>query len=249
MKIDYEAHYDDSYWQGRKTYKDGQGKEKIYHGPSLAWEGFQFIADTLTPLLPKGSLLDIGCSGGDLANRLRLNGFDSYGVDISTYALKNCVDGMRDRVALCDITACPEVINSWHHTEDGWPVFPAQFDNLIATDLLVHIYEEDLNSTFDWMLSKTKKSMFFCVATASWDKEEFVARKGQPIPPEFEGTAVAGHLNVRQFYKYWCKFFIAKNLTIRWDLMYRFQARREQIEPWKNTPGWNMATTVFLDKK
>lgn len=248
MKIDYEEHYNDAYWQGRKTYKDGQGKEKIYHGPSLAWEGFQFIADTLTPLLPKGSLLDIGCSGGDLANRLRLNGFDSYGVDISQYALKNCVEGMRDRVALCDITTCPEVINSWHHTEDGWPVFPAQFDILMATDLLEHIYLEDLDKTFDWMLSKTKKWMFFCVATAAFDKEVFIAKKGEPIPPEFEGTAVAGHVDVNTF-EWWARYFQrSKGLIIDWARMYHFQRRREQIPSWRDTMGWNMNTTFVLQK-
>lgn len=243
MKIDYEEHYNDAYWQGRKTYKDGQGREKIYHGPSLTWEGFSFIADTLAPLLPKGTLLDIGCSGGDLCKYLQGHNFDTYGVDISKYALNNVVPSMRDNVALVDITTTPKEITGYHSGK----VFPEQFDTLISTDLLEHIYKEDLDQTFDWMLSKTKKFLFFCVATAAFDKESFVAVKGEPIPPEFEGTAVAGHVHVKPF-NFWAKYFTSKKLTIEWSRMYRFQMRREQIPPWRDTMGWNCSTTFFLSK-
>ncbi len=245
MEIKYDDWYSADYWTGKKTYKDSNGVEKLYHGPSLTWEGFQYIADALSALLPKGSLLDIGCSGGDLANRMRLNGFDAYGVDISEHALKNCVPGMKGRVGYADITGCPEALVPWH--TDGGVSFPDKFDVLMATDLLEHLYEEDLDKTFDWMLSKTNKWMFFCVATAAFDKEVFVHKKGTPIPPEFEGTAVAGHVNVQTF-NWWAKYFITKGLRIDWQRMYRFQQRREQIEPWRGTMGWNCSTTFFVEK-
>lgn len=255
MKYEYDSHYDVSYWNGQKVYHTPDGREHIYHGPSLTWEGFGFIADTLAPLLPKGSLLDIGCSGGDLANRMRNHGFDAYGVDISEYAVKNCVPDMRGRVGLGDITTCPEELSSYHsvspqESKDGsrsWRVFPDKFDILMATDLLEHIYLEDLDRTFDWMLSKTNKWMFFCVATAAFDKEVFCHTRGEEIPLRFEATAIAGHVNVQTF-NWWAKYFVNKGLRIDWQRGYRFQMRREQIGPWRDTMGWNMATTFFLEK-
>lgn len=268
MEIDYKKHYDDAYFTGKKTYKDAQGNVHAYHGPALTWEGFHVVGSALASLLPKGTLLDIGCSGGDLARYLMKYGFDSYGIEISEYAVKNCVPEMRGKIALNDISECPETLLSYHtekfpsgnfglyvNTKSAfssenpeWAFrFPDQFDTLIATDLLEHIYAEDLNKTFNWMLSKTRKWMFFCVATVIPPTKEFVAKKGEPIPLEYEATAVSGHVNVRTF-TWWAKYFKAKGLKIRWDLMYLFQARREQDEGWRNTGGWNMQTTFFLEK-
>lgn|SRR3990167_5241271 len=233
MKIAYESHYDAAYWEGRKTYLAG-GVPNVYHGPSLAWEGFQYIADALAPLIPGRSLLDIGCGGGDLASRFLPHGFDAYGVDISEFAVSNCVPAMRGRVAVADITQ--------------QPVIPHTYDAVLATDLLEHIYEEDLDRTFDWIVAHSNRWLFFCVATAgSPDKGEFVLRKGAEVPPEWEATAVSGHVNVR-YWSYWIHLYRRKKLNIRWDLMYRMQVAREQCEPWRNTMGWNLMTTHILEK-
>jgi len=257
MNIDYDTHYGDDYWTGRKTYRTADGRTHVYHGPSLVWDGFNAIADTLAGLLPAGTLLDIGCGSGDLARRMLKRGFDAYGVDISDYAVRNAVPEMRGRLTLADITTCPKtleppVLRSETPEKNR---FPDQFDVLMATDLLEHIYEEDLNKTFDWMMSKTKTWMFFCVATAippaspafELNKIEFVHKKGEPIPLEWEGTAVSGHVNVRVF-GYWAKFFQEKGLKIDWQRMYLFQAKREMNKAWRDTGGWNMQTTFVLKK-
>ena len=173
MLIDYNTHYDASYWQHKQTYRTPDGKEHVYFGPSLVWEGFATIADALAKVLPKGSLLDVGCGGGDLTRRLQERGFDTRGVDISAYAIENCAPDMRDRLMLADISTCPHV--------------NGPYDVVMATDLLEHLYAEDLDGTF--------------------------------------------------------------GLTIRWDIMYCFQLEREKHEGWKNTGGWNMPTTWFLEKK
>lgn len=251
MIISYASHYNDEYFTGKKTYKDSNGKEQLYHGPSLTWGGFQLVAEALSKVCPGKSLLDIGCSGGDLAQRMaKLGGYDSYGVEISNFAVDNCVPEMRGRIALADITECPALV-----PYTGTKEFLATYDLVMATDLLEHIYEEDLDKTFDWMVSKSNRFLFFCVATAQApgspfyipNKMTFKAVKGQPIPPEWEPTAVSGHVNVRPF-SYWIKFFLKKNLRIRWDLMYWFQLAREMDDGWKTTGGWNMQTTVILEK-
>jgi SAM-dependent methyltransferase len=245
VRIDYADHYDSRYWQHQKQYHDGSGELKTYYGPSLDWEGWEMISATLAKILPAGSLLDIGCGGGGLTARLLRRGFDAYGVDISEHAVDNCVQDVRSRVALTDISAAPKQLAARH----GGKVFPATFSNVIATDLLEHLYEEDLSSTFDWMVGKARKSLFFCVATAfPDDTHEFVLKKGAEVPKEFETTAIAGHVNVRGW-RYWERFFQSKNLTIRWDLMYLFQMQREINPSWRDTMGWNLQSTWFLDKR
>lgn len=248
MEIKYENHYNQDYWTGRKQYRDPAGNVQTYHGPSLDWEGFDFIADALAAVLPprpqnQSTLLDIGCGGGALAKRMMQRGYDSYGVDISEYAINHCVDGMQGRLKLADITHNPSLTP-----------LPTQYDLVMATDLVEHIYESDWTETFSWILSITKRWMFFCVATTVHphgvfvESESFVAKKGETIPARWEQTAISGHVNVRPFI-FWARRFAGYTaLKIRWDLMYLFQAQREFIEPWKNTGGWNMQTTFFLER-
>lgn len=232
MEIEYKDWYDKSYWTRQKRYLGADGKEKIYSGPSLTWEGFDAIADTLSKILPKGKLLDVGCGAGDLTHRLLRRGFDAYGVDISKYAVENCHPEMRGRLSLADISKKPDV---------GGP-----FDSVIATDLLEHLYAEDLDETFQWMLDNTKRWMFFCVAVT--DGENFVHKKGAPVPLRWQETAVSGHVNVKNW-QYWVKYFQTKGLKVRWDLGYIFQLEREKHEGWRNTGGWSLQTTWVLEKK
>lgn len=233
MEIDYKTHYDDAYFQCRKPYRDANGETKTYTGPSLTWDGFDLVADALAMVLPKGTLLDIGCSAGDLAARLRRRGFDPYGVDVSKYAIEHTVPDMKGRTKLADISTAPSL-----------EPFPDKYDVVLATDLLEHLYEEDLADTFKWMSGRSSKWMFFCVAT---DANGFSIGKGEKVPLHLESMAVAGHVNVRPW-QYWARFFRAQGLIIRWDLMYIFQLQRELNTPWKNTPGWNMSTTFVLEK-
>ena len=252
MKIDYKDHYNDDYFTGGKKYRTPDGKEHAYHGPALTWGGFSFVADGLAKLLPhsegKNTLLDIGCSGGDLCRRLKDHGFDPWGVDISEFAIRNAVPEMRNRVAVVDISETPERIFTTFPNSPLSCEFPSQFDVLIATDLLEHIYYEDLDRVFDWMVAKTKTWMFFCVAITESRAGEFVHKKGEPVPIEMETTAVSGHVNVRTF-GWWVKFFRSKGLIIDFERMYTFQMRRELIPEWKGTGGWNMGTTFFLKKR
>ena len=237
MRVTYSDHYNQDYWQGRKQYKDANGQKQLYHGPSLAWEGFEEISAALAAILPKGTLLDVGCGGGDLARRLKARGFDSYGIDISDYAIENALVDMRDRLHICDATTEPELP----------PHFPEKFDNVIATDFLEHVYHEDLDRTFQWILDHTSRFLFFCIATVAFDKQEFVLKKGEPVPAGYEGTAVSGHVNVRSF-KWWVNYFKTKwGLAMDWRRMYLLQMRRESVEGWRATMGWNMSTTMILE--
>lgn len=232
MKIDYGKHYNDDYWQGEKTYTAADGTTQKYHGPSLRWEGFEEIARIVRTSLGKtratmGPTLDVGCGGGDLVRRISSA---AYGVEISEHAIRNCVDEMDGRIALADITTTPRELIAKSNTKKWDLHLPKTFDNLISTDLMEHIYEEDLKKTFRWMKSRTQRFMFLLVATMPENQREFVLQKGEEVPPEFEVTAVSGHVNVRHW-KYWAKFFRSEGCRIRFDLMWNFHRMARSV-PW-----------------
>jgi SAM-dependent methyltransferase len=255
MKIDYIEHYNDAYWQGKKEYQSG-GQTHHYHGPSLTWEGFKMIADIVAPLVPGKSILDIGCSAGSFVAEFQKRGYDAYGVDISEHAVKYAVPSMKGRLCHADISSKPHLYTT-HHRETDFPqVWPDRYDVVSATDLLEHLYEEDLDRTFDWMVAKSNKWLFFCVATCHdpanpssfRNVQEFVHTKGADVPPQWEATAVAGHVHVRRW-QYWAKYFQKKQLTIRWDLMYLLQMAREFDKGFLATLGWHHGNTWILEKR
>lgn len=256
LVVEYKTFYDAAYWTGNKMYRTPDGQEHPYCGPTLShWHGFRFIADALAPLVPGKSLLDIGCSAGDLASQFYNHGFSPYGVDISEFAVQRAVDQMKGRLALADITTCPKDLWAYVGPNDDrgqgegydWP-FPETYDVVMSTDVLEHIFRTDLDRTFDWMVERSRRWLFFCVATAdSPDKSEFIHEKGTPVPIEWEATAISGHIHVRHW-TYWRDYFKSKGLRIDWERMYDLQLQRERCEPWRQTMGWGLPTTWILEK-
>lgn len=181
------------------------------------------------------TLLDIGTGAGDLPRRLMARGFDAYGVDISEYAIGMAKPEMRDRLALADISQAPALPAH----------FPEQFDLVLATDLWEHVYADDLDRAFNWMLSKARSRLFFCIAITHG--EEFIQKKGEPIPLRWEATAAAGHVHVRHP-RWWMRYFLSKGLKIDWASMYLFQMEREKDAGWMAARGWDLASTYVLRK-
>jgi|SRR3990172_96092 len=237
MKIEYSDHYDETYWTQQKEYRTSDGKSHRYTGPSLTWDGFETIAKLLDPLLPEGDLLDIGCSAGQLASLLSISRVP-YGIDISEHAVKNCVPSMKGRVELADVTTCPDL-----------PRFPKRFNVVMSTDVMEHIYRDQIDTTFEWMKSRLHDNgyMFFLIAVASHRGEVFIHERGKEVPLEREAQAVSGHISV-DLPAYWIRFFRSHGMNIRYDLMWKFQAERDHVEWLRNMPQWGGFCTYFLQK-
>lgn len=234
MDYRYENYYDRDYWEGTKRYRNVLGEEQLYRGPALRWHAWTDIAAMVRKITGcPSSVLDIGCSAGEFVSQLTP---EPYGVEISQYAIDNCVDKMKGRIALADISTSPVLPDH----------FPKTFPLVSATDLLEHIWYEDLPTTFDWICSKSERFLFFLIAICP-KGQEFVWPKGKPIPPEFQSVAAAGHINVRTW-GWWVKFFVEKGLTVRWDLMLRFAAEREKMPDLKNLIQWGPDWVYILEK-
>ena len=246
MKIVYSEHYGEDYWLGRKTYGPDR---QTYHGPGLDWSFWEHIAKVLHALMPGVHTgLDVGCGGAGLAARMLGQGWEMYGADVSEYAVANCIESMRERVACIDLTTLPSELLSYH----GKKVLPSVFDAVIATDFLEHIYEEDLDVVLRWLRARADR-FFFCIGTTADPSrgtvaKDFSLRKGTPVPPEYEATAVAGHVNVRSF-SYWTRKLQASGFNVEWEPMYQLQRAREMSKPWRETWGWHMGATIMASSR
>lgn len=213
MKVIPKEHYDRDYFyennpnQG-KEYRDKDGAIKHYIGPSREWHGFGYVAEQLQVLFPDDVFVyDVGAGCGSLIKHLYEHGFMAYGSDISEFAVgkgkafeyvvytgKQILANNRriwaNQVLQClDITD-PEFLSKMSCSR-------RQFDLVIATDLLEHIYYNRLGIALQNMAA-LGRHFFFDVCTAADLSEVFVHREGAEVPLEREWQAVAGHVCVLQ---------------------------------------------------
>jgi len=70
-------------------------------------------------------------------------------------------------------------------------------------DFFEHIYIDDLDKVIDEMYRVARKWVFLQIAVVgggsgyATHEKGYILRKGEPIPPELEGNAVAGHVTVQ----------------------------------------------------
>jgi SAM-dependent methyltransferase len=101
---------------------------------------------------PKKRVLDFGCAKGYWVKALREYGIESYGVDISDYALK-----MADKA-----------IQGFLDVE-----IKGQFDYIVARNTLEHIEEEELGKILKNFLNHTD-TVFFSVPLTKEDKGLYI---------------------------------------------------------------------------
>jgi SAM-dependent methyltransferase len=126
--------YTDYRWMPERTYKEIRGL--ISH----------------LNIDPKKRVLDFGCAKGYWVKALREYGIESYGVDISDYALK-----MADKA-----------IQGFLDVE-----IKGQFDYIVARNTLEHIEEEELGKILKNFLNHTD-TVFFSVPLTKEDKGLYI---------------------------------------------------------------------------
>jgi len=117
-----------------KDYYENGIKKGISGYESYKWIPTRSIPEAITICENIGftSVLDFGCAKGFLVHALTLLGKEAVGVDISEYALQNCLPQVKDQLFLLDKSL----------SEMG-----LKTDLLIAKDVLEHIPEEDIDET------------------------------------------------------------------------------------------------------
>jgi len=126
--------------------------KKGYHGKMNFTHSESLIAK-VKEYLPEGSkLLDIGCSNGTCVKMLQEAKYDSYGIDISETAIsmagergsRNCILGSATKI----------------------PFYDNDFDGILCSDVLEHIFEEDVPKAVSEIYRVAKKYVFLKVSMA-----------------------------------------------------------------------------------
>jgi SAM-dependent methyltransferase len=254
MKIDPKDFYNQAdYWNlpgkpGALAYKEG-GQDKVHSGLGLVWEGFEYVLDAYAAT-PQGwrlagphetTVLDIGCSGGDLLHRIKRRYAPKalHGVDISAYAVERAHPEIRPHLEVGD------AVDILKRAESG-PVFPHDpYTLVISTDFLEHVYREDLDEVL-YGLSLVGNAFLLVVSVLAPGEKEFDGVKGQDFPPEFSHFGAVGHVTMHDF-AWWEQRFCDAGLMPDWESMYKFQLVRDAHEDWRNTRGWDMRMTWLLE--
>jgi protein-L-isoaspartate(D-aspartate) O-methyltransferase len=111
-------------------------------------------------LKPGDKVLDIGCGKGFQMYELTqvLPGLDVHGLDISTYAIENAKEEMKDRIT--------------HGTAAKLPYPDKSFDFVFSINTLHNLYNYDLDAALREMERVGKKHKYICVESYRNDTEK-----------------------------------------------------------------------------
>jgi len=234
-KFDQE-YYDEDYFcadvTGGKTYRRPDGSEgKWGYAARQKWTGWTGIIEPLKFLFKPRMVLDVGCGTGSFVEMARVCRVKAFGIDFSEWAIENALEGAKKYVSVGDARNIP---------------FPdGSFDFELATDLMEHIYLEDVDRVIDELCRVSSKWIFLQIATVGMkDKpmEGYILRKGEPIPLEIEAYAVAGHVSVQKP-EWWEDRLKRHGWRMRPDIVDKF---RRLVKPPELIANWR---TIFVMEK
>jgi SAM-dependent methyltransferase len=214
-----------------KTFKktDGTTGAWSYANPMGEWLGCEPIVKAWKSIFNPKNALDVGCGRGTFIAYERDVGIKAEGFDFSGWSVKN-------HYARCD--------KKWLKNCDAtkpWPYSDKSFDLVTVLDLMEHIYLDDIDKVINEMYRVTKKWIFLQIATVDGSGNGgYILKKGESVPVELEGMAVAGHVTV-QIKDFWIdKLMKGRNnkWKLRDDLVTEFISKvpSDVISNWvKNT--------------
>ncbi len=234
-----EKYYNEDYFKtpdGKKFHKvDGSIGAWSYANPTGDWHGCESISKawkSVFNLDDKSMVLDVGCGRGTFISYLRDIGIQTYGFDFSKWAVENCH---------------PRCHKDWimvHDVTNEFPYSGSPFNFVICLDLMEHLYLDDIDKAINEIIRVSNKWIFLQIATCGsgglqGNGNGYIIKRGETIPIEYEGCAVAGHVTI-QPKQFWINKFIngRKNLLIRDDKVSEFinKVPANVIDNWiKNT--------------
>ena len=226
-------YYDRDYFEadvtGGKTYRRPDGSEgKWGYFAKQRWSGWQGIIEPLKLLFRPKMVLDVGCGCGSFVREARIARVKAVGIDFSEYAIENALEGAKKYVSVGDA-------RDIRFPEDS-------FDFVLATDLMEHIYLEDVDRVIGELCRVSSKWIFLQIATVGMkDKptDGYILRKGEPIPLEIEVYSVAGHVTVQKE-EWWGERLKRPGWRMRPDIVDKF---RRLVKPPELIANWR---TIFV---
>lgn len=235
--------YDEEYYAGTKGGKkyhtpNGKIEKWSYFNPEGIWEGTKPIVEAWKKMFNPKNLLDIGCGRGQVISSAREIGIKAEGFDFSEWA-----------VAEGRYKKCKQEWIKLHDATKPWSYNDRSFDLVVALDFWEHIYESDLSFVISEMYRVAKKWIFLQIAVAGSGglqgrvEEGYVLEKNKPIPIEFEGCVVAGHVTVRRE-QWWLDKFEQDNWLFRRDMVNWFIS----LVPKEVIRNWLLNSMIVLER-
>ncbi|MGE4374251.1 MAG: methyltransferase domain-containing protein [Methanoculleus sp.] len=215
--------YDESYFvgsDGGKVFTEGgEVKRWSYYNPVGEWLGCAPIMKAIKELMDPSTVLDAGCGRGTFCVYGRDEGMECIGVDFSEWAVSNPYPGAVSLIRLGDVRDLEFQDRS--------------FDLVFASDLMEHIYMEDLDQVISELRRVADRYIFFNIGGTT-DGEEMIISKGELPRKDRVGTSIAGHVTVKSC-DWWRERLGSESWRLREDLVRAF---RERV-PAEVLANWN----------
>lgn len=235
-------YYDREYFQTPKGKKfrrvNGSIDAWSYANPDGESLGCVSFVEAWKKMFQPKNLLDVGAGRGTVLAYAQDLGIEAYGFDFSHWAVNE------GRYPRCEKEWLKE-----HDATKSWPYPSDSFDLVIALDLMEHLYIDDIDAVIKEMFRVSRKWIFLEIATVGGGsgsdvhQDGYILKKGDPIPIEREGNAVAGHVTVctRQW---WLDKFDNENWLSRRDIVNWFIS----LVPPDILKNWLLNTIITLEK-
>ncbi|MBN2198077.1 glycosyltransferase [Candidatus Wolfebacteria bacterium] len=185
-----DRHYDEEYFE--RGLNSGKSLYMNYRWmPELSIRMAYFMTKDL-PIKEGSKILDFGCAKGYLVRAFRFLNFETYGIDLSNYAVSQAE---RDVIKYCKLIK---------HPSDLRKIFDFKFDWVISKDVFEHIPENDLAEVLKQLSLMTQK-MFVVVPLGKDDTS------GKFIIPDYNNEI--SHITIKTD-KWWKEFFKKNNFTV-----------------------------------
>lgn len=241
------SYYDEKYFADQKGKEfrrpDGSISNWGYQNLTGEWLGCKPITEAWKELFKlkkcktkQCKVLDVGCGRGQFVTYLRDIGVEACGFDYSNWAVTN---------------RYPRCQNGWIIQQDAtttWPYRHSSFDLVLALDLFEHIYLDDIDKVTKEMYRVTKKWIFLQIATVDRGSGNggYILKKGESVPVELEGMAVAGHVTV-QIKEFWVDKLM-KGRNNKWKLRDDLVAEFIRKVPSDVISNWVKNTLLIIEK-
>jgi SAM-dependent methyltransferase len=239
-----DKYYDEDYYktpQGKKFLRpDGSIEGWSYANPTGESQWFKRVTEVWKQIFQPQTMLDVGCGRGTVVAYARDAGIEAYGFDFSEWAISD--EGRYPR--------CKKEWLKQHDVTKPWP-YPDDSLNLVtALDLCEHIYIDDIPFMIKELYRVANKWIFLQIATVGGgcdlirpQEEGYILKKGEPVPIELEGNAVAGHVTV-QPESFWLEKLEHDDWINRPDQVNHFTALMGHYM----NKNWLLNTMICLEK-
>ena len=139
--------------------KETYGENYFMHGVGSCYKNYRFIPEIALQraaaftdaagVQPDAKVLDYGCAMGVITAGLAMHGFTATVVDISEWAVRNCVPEAKGLVHALGKDGLKEFTND-------------SFDLVIAKDVFEHVPVSDLKPLVDELMRIAAKLIFLC---------------------------------------------------------------------------------------